>query len=49
MYKAYRYLLLFINKRRAAKVARMTLEEIEEEKTAEVRMGDKKYTFVYTT
>jgi hypothetical protein len=48
-YLAYRYLLLFANRRRAAKVARMSPEEIQEELTDEKRLGDKKYTFRYTT
>ncbi|GFZ45964.1 hypothetical protein JCM24511_03697 [Saitozyma sp. JCM 24511] len=48
-YLAYRYLLLFANRRRAAKVARMSPEEVQEELTDEKRLGDKKYTFRYTT
>lgn len=39
--------LRVINKRRAAKVAMMTPEEIEEEEYSDKRLGDKKMTFVY--
>jgi hypothetical protein len=39
--------LRIINNQRAAKVAMMTPEEIEEEEHSEKRLGDKKVTFVY--
>lgn len=48
-YLGYRYLLLAANKRRAAKIGAMTQDEINEEIVDAVRVGDKKYTFVYTT
>ena len=38
---------IFINHKRAKKVANMSPEEIEEENNNNVRYGDKKYTFVY--
>ncbi len=46
-YLAYRFTLAAVNKRRQAKLARMTLEEIEDEKINPRRYGDKKYTFIY--
>lgn len=48
-YAANRQLLIQVNKRRAAKVAAMTPQELDAELTDDVRVGDKKYTFVYTT
>ncbi|KZT56779.1 MFS general substrate transporter [Calocera cornea HHB12733] len=40
-------LLRLANRSRAKKLATMTPEQIEEENTSDVRVGDKKYTFVY--
>ncbi|KZP01749.1 MFS general substrate transporter [Calocera viscosa TUFC12733] len=40
-------LLRYANHLRAKKIASMTPEEIEEENKSDVRVGDKKYTFVY--
>jgi predicted MFS family arabinose efflux permease len=39
--------LRLINRSRLKKIQRMTPAEIEEEKRSDVRVGDKKYTFVY--
>jgi hypothetical protein len=39
--------LAAVNNRRRAKLARMTPEEVEDEKTNPQRYGDKKYTFMY--
>lgn len=39
--------LRMINRRRAAMLATMTPEEIEQEDRSEKRLGDKKVTFVY--
>jgi hypothetical protein len=36
-----------INRSRLKKIQRMTPAEIEEENRSDVRVGDKKYTFVY--
>ena len=46
-YLAYRFTLAAVNRRRQAKLARMTPEEIENERTSAVRYADRKYTFVY--
>ncbi|KIW72077.1 hypothetical protein PV04_00298 [Phialophora macrospora] len=46
-YLAYRFTLAAVNKRRRAKLARMTPAEIEDEKTNPRRYADKKYTFMY--
>jgi len=48
-YLALRLILLHINKKRAKKVAEATPEEIEAENVSDERLGDKKWTFVYTT
>jgi hypothetical protein len=40
--------MIYYNKKRAAIIADWTPEEIEDENTNDVRLGDKKYTFVYT-
>jgi len=47
LYVSYRFVLVAVNKRRAKKVEAMTPEEIEEELTNEVRVGDKKLTYQY--
>ncbi|CAK7212690.1 hypothetical protein SBRCBS47491_001552 [Sporothrix bragantina] len=47
-YFSYRMGMIYHNKKRAAIIANWTPEEIEEENTNDVRLGDKKYTFVYT-
>lgn len=49
LYAVYRYTLLAVNRRRAAKLASMTPEQQDDELSNEVRLGDKKYTFVYAT
>ena len=41
--------LRLFNRSRARKIAQMTPEEIEEENTNDVRVGNKKLTFVYGT
>jgi hypothetical protein len=46
---AFRILIVSVNRWRAKKVASMTLEEIEEENNGTTRIGDKKWTFQYTT
>ncbi|KAJ9606447.1 hypothetical protein H2200_009408 [Cladophialophora chaetospira] len=46
-YLAYRFTLAAVNKRRQAKLARMTPEEVEDEKLNPQRYGDRKYTFMY--
>lgn len=46
-YTAYRFALQAANRYKAKKVAQMTPEDIEEEKTNDVRWADRKYTFVY--
>ena len=48
-YIAFRILIVSVNRWRAKKVASMTLEEIEEENNGTTRIGDKKWTFQYTT
>lgn len=48
-YLGYRYLLLAANRRRAQKLSVMTQEEVRDEIVDNIRVGDKKYTFVYTT
>ncbi len=48
-YAFNRFFLLYTNKKRAAKLATMSEREIQEEKTNDVRLGDKKLTFVYST
>ncbi|KZO92932.1 MFS general substrate transporter [Calocera viscosa TUFC12733] len=40
-------LLRLANRSRAKKLANMTPQQIEDENTSDVRVGDKKYTFVY--
>ncbi|KIW82834.1 hypothetical protein Z517_02077 [Fonsecaea pedrosoi CBS 271.37] len=46
-YLSYRFTLAAVNRRRQAKVAAMTPEEFEDEKTTPLRYADKKYTFIY--
>ncbi|KIX06674.1 uncharacterized protein Z518_04650 [Rhinocladiella mackenziei CBS 650.93] len=46
-YLAYRFTLAAVNKARQAKLARMTPEEIENERTTSLRYADRKYTFIY--
>ncbi|RFU31592.1 hypothetical protein B7463_g4711, partial [Scytalidium lignicola] len=48
-YVGFRILLMYVNRWRAKKVTSMTLEEIEEENNGTTRLGDKKWTFQYTT
>jgi hypothetical protein len=48
-YAFNRFFLLYMNKRRARKLATMTQDEVYEEMTNEVRLGDQKWTFVYST
>lgn len=48
-YAAYRLVLLRVNRWRQRKVVSMTPEEIDEENNSDVRVGDKKRTFQYTT
>ena len=48
-YVGYWYALIRINKWRRDKVASMTQEEIEAENRSDKRVGDKKWTFQYTT
>jgi len=47
-YAAYHFELRLVNRWKAGKVARMTLEEIEDERVNDVRYADRKYTFVYS-
>ncbi|KZT58312.1 major facilitator superfamily transporter [Calocera cornea HHB12733] len=47
LYGLTHVLLRLTNRWRAKKVANMTVEEMEEENRSDVRVGDKKYTFVY--
>ena len=46
-YASYRFTLKVVNRRRAKILAGWTEEQIEMEKTDDVRYADKKYTFVY--
>jgi hypothetical protein len=46
-YASYRLTLKVVNRRRAKILAGWTEEQIEMEKTDDVRYADKKYTFVY--
>lgn len=46
-YVAYRFTLAAVNKRRQAKLDRMTPEEIELERASDKRYADKKITFIY--
>jgi hypothetical protein len=46
-YVSYRFALKWANKYKAKKIAQMTPEQIEEERTNDVRWADRKYTFVY--
>jgi hypothetical protein len=48
-YAFNRQLLIIVNKRRAAILANMTPEQLHDELTDDVRVGDKKYTFVFNT
>jgi hypothetical protein len=48
-YAGYRILLVRVNAWRRKKVASMTPEEIHIENTTDTRLGDKKWTFQYTT
>lgn len=48
-YSGYVVLLRKVNKDRAKKVAAMTRAEIQDEEESTVRLGDKKWTFVYQT
>ncbi len=48
-YTAYRYGLLYVNKRRARIISTWTAEEIEQENLGDARLGDKKHTFVFCT
>ncbi|KAH8653886.1 major facilitator superfamily transporter [Xylariales sp. PMI_506] len=47
-YFSYRLGMIYQNKKRARIIANWTEEQIEEENTNDVRLGDMKYTFVYT-
>ena len=46
-YLAYRFTLATVNKRRQAKLDRMTPEEVSFERTSDKRYADKKVTFIY--
>jgi hypothetical protein len=46
-YASYRFTLKYVNKKRAKIIAGWTEEQIETEKTDDVRYADKKLTFVY--
>jgi hypothetical protein len=46
-YTAYRFTLAAVNKRRQARLDRMTYEEIVLESTSDKRYADKKITFIY--
>ncbi|OAP55133.1 hypothetical protein AYL99_10833 [Fonsecaea erecta] len=46
-YLAYRFTLAAVNRRRQAKLASMSPEELEDERTNPRRYADKKYTFIY--
>lgn len=46
-YIAYRFMLKEVNKFRARKLASWSSVDIENERSDEQRLGDKKYTFVY--
>ena len=46
-YASYRYTLKYVNDKRAKILARWTYDQIQTEKTDDVRYADKKYTFVY--
>lgn len=46
-YIAYRFTLAAVNRHKRSVLARMTQEEIEEERRNNARYGDKKHTFIY--
>ena len=46
-YIAYRFTLQAVNKRRKAKLGRMTADQVALERTSNERYADKKYTFMY--
>jgi hypothetical protein len=47
-YISYRFMLQAVNRYRARKTASWSAEEVENERVDETRLGDKKYTFVYS-
>lgn len=47
-YIGYRFLLQAVNRYRARKIASWSPQEIEYERVNDTRLGDKKYTFVYS-
>ncbi|OCF41064.1 hypothetical protein I317_05075 [Kwoniella heveanensis CBS 569] len=44
----FRYLMIRVNKRRQTKLETSNADEIDEENTTNTRIGDKKWTFIYT-
>lgn len=47
-YTAYRFALRAVNHHRARKISTWSEMDMENERTNETRLGDKKYTFVYS-
>jgi hypothetical protein len=46
-YTGYRFGLAAANRYKRGKMAQMTVEELERERTDNTRYGDRKYTFIY--